>query len=98
MGGKNWTPGPWSYDGTGPHNVFGCDILSSGGDSIAGSWHGRSDTAQANAHLIAAAPDLYGALEWAREALKSANIILAGQDREDCSFIDAALAKARGEA
>lgn len=60
---RKWTAGPWVFDGTGPHKVFGCEINDSLGDCIAGSWHGKDDTARANAHLIAAAPDLYEALE-----------------------------------
>lgn len=45
---------------------------------------------EANANLIAAAPDLYEALCYARRFVNS--------DDVDTKFIDAALAKARGEA
>lgn len=91
MSEKKWTPGPWVFDGTGPHNVFGCDISNSLGDSIAGSWHGRDEVAKANAHLIAAAPELYDALE---EMLR----IVGGYEYpETAKMARAALTKARGE-
>lgn len=63
--------------------------------------------ADANAHLIAAAPDLYAALEMARGYVARANVRLAfggeltkpdfAATVKDGAAIDAALAKARGE-
>lgn len=60
--------------------------------------------AKANAHLIAAAPDLYAALELDRALFndflmaKFSNDGLPRLIRERIAVIDAALAKARGEA
>lgn len=58
--------------------------------------------AAANAHLIAAAPDLYEALEQARgtilELINARNSEAEGSDEDWVGGINAALAKARGEA
>ena len=53
----------------------------------------RAEERDANARLIAAAPDLYEALELARKSLRFA---APGQNRA-LAKIEAALAKARGE-
>ncbi len=68
-----------------------------------GEWHWPDEQEQlANAHLIAAAPDLYAALESAREKilwLVEAWDADAETDRSEWfATIDAAIAKARGEA
>ena len=85
------TPGPWKVDG----NVIRGDEKSNGSVSVAcildvaypyGRWAGES--AQANARLIAAAPDL---LEACKVAL---GIIGFGAEHDQ---ISAAIAKATGE-
>ena len=100
-----WTPGPWSVDVLMHSDPNGDDYPSEvevGSDSglhICGHDLGYNDDVDvaiiANAHLIAAAPDLYAALD-------------ALCDREGDDDLDAvrakwaagraALAKARGEA
>ena len=80
-----WTPGPWAF-----HKR---------GQRVYGGKTGGMDVAQvrinpdfeANGHLIAAAPDLYAALEMAQ-------LWLDVDGRFDMQGINAALAKARGEA
>jgi hypothetical protein len=94
------TPGPWEWDG----NVWDYDPV------FEAPWLEGEDgrlvlrgqitcSSEANAHLIAAAPELYAALE---ELLRYAN------DSNDCQYgtlstrlvkdiAEAALAKARGE-
>ena len=67
-----------------------------------GPWDGSSfynkDAAQANARLIAAAPDLLaaaeGALQWLRDLLEEEN---PDSFEEACEPLRHAIAKARGE-
>ena len=84
-----FTPGPWSVE---PHMSRG---------DLPRPWVGRleenrfaalacgdtGEEASANAHLIAAAPDMYGALE----------ALLAKRTQRSADMAVAALAKARGE-
>ena len=77
-----FTPGPWYVDGTFVTNDEDLDICSMG--DIA--W-------EANAHLIAAAPELYGVLEYVRDILGPHD----GWADDSTRMIDAALKKARGE-
>lgn len=85
----NYTPGPWKVDRP---------YIRGAGRAIASleSWHNEVEDA-ANARLIAAAPELY-------EAVQTVDMALAGQKTslEEWANISktvrAALAKARGEA
>lgn len=94
MSEARWTPGPWCADdasGEGPWGVFhvetggeiACPIQDETGD-------GACREATANAHLIAAAPDLAEALE---------DLIGIGEVGRNAAEdrARAALAKARGE-
>ena len=94
-----FTPGPWLIAGEsatfvyalGPEgtNVFWCDVQA------AGRERASRDELIANAHLIAAAPELYEALESARTWVDECGAQAGLQAILD--EIDAALAKARGE-
>ena len=101
MSERKWTKGPWvtepeNYDGDGGV------LVRVGGDyprnCIANAWRQQSamevdDEGQANAHLIAAAPDLY-------EALEMVNLWFEGSDMDLAKVlkpVKAALSKARGE-
>jgi hypothetical protein len=95
-----FTPGPWffrTYPDTLPsaddfHLIQGLEG-DEGGSILEGALVLASDKAnKANAHLIAAAPELYDALERLLEALPD-----TGCDDEIIAAA-AALAKARGEA
>lgn len=123
MADKKFTPGPWRVE-NGTTMVWGhCnpdDNSTRGmGYPIAearinpsGNWSTGpySDEGEANAHLIAAAPDLYEALAGARDYvagdLQERKEIYRGyenlghidQVERELKAIDAALAKARGEA
>lgn len=90
MSGIKWTPGPWALDGTG----WICDangspvcLINAGLDD-----HELEPQERADAHLIAAAPDLYEALKrmktWCEDEVGA---------ELPCDSIDASLAKARGE-
>jgi len=64
MGGVKHTPGPWEVRFT--------DEIYAGGMNIADAWCydiGSPEQAVANAHLIAAAPEMKEALEEARTTL-----------------------------
>ena len=86
------TPGTWSIDGL---HIVG------NGYSIAHINSHRTTEGRANAHLIAAAPELLEALEAARDELESC--IDGMNDIDDCqrtrariNRIDAVIAKATG--
>jgi hypothetical protein len=95
MSGENWTPGPWADDGTASiHAPTGlvC-VVANHSTNDYGQWHGEDSETQcaANAHLIAAAPELYEALKKAADRLAEIGAIVP-------SDVTHALAKARGEA
>lgn len=78
-----WTPGPWKVANGSPFYV-GNDGLW-----IASAMGVRGEQGAANMRLIAAAPDLYEALQAARNLLRAAGMsIVAGE------ICDAALSKA----
>ena len=87
------TPGPWHVDVLGAGWTDGHGIAYCDNGHVAWTTRGFGDDVQlANAHLIAAAPDLYEALEaalndpdagWLHDAVYNSGM--------------AALAKARGE-
>lgn len=94
MGATKFTPGPWyAMAGQGPISDQAA-VFDEGDDLIADCRPIDDDVRsveenQANARLIAAAPDLYAALEG----------VIAVADRRTVEFdaARAALAKARGE-
>ena len=92
MSERKWTPGPWAVrDARG--------IRGANGECVASTYCAAPAE---DAHLIAAAPDLYEALEQARdtilELINARNSEAEGSDEDWVGGINAALAKARGEA
>lgn len=91
-----FTPGPWFTKREGWSTVY-VEARIDGGMiqevAACGPTDAGQDQQQANARLIAAAPDLYEALEIAREYA-----LFVSAETDDLARIDAALAKARGEA
>ena len=105
-----WTPGPWvayenaedkcfyvaQQDGA-PYTPDYSDVCG----LECRTWSGeRTIVQQANAHLIAAAPELYAALEDAVFRIRSTLILLECDDEfiaRETEKARAALAKARGE-
>jgi len=92
------TPGPWSYRGSlGPHSnphLLGPHVVENATGiqiAILNGW--RSEVSEANARLIAAAPDLLEALKDLREATKSRGVI---STVKALSKTDAAIAKTTG--
>ena len=90
-----WTPGPWAVERNkrtwGWVDVVG-PSLGVGGPTQATDLTLADEVKRiAEAHLIAAAPDMYAALEMAQ-------LWLDVDGRFDMQGINAALAKARGEA
>jgi len=116
-GKAKFTPGPWrKYKMTmTPEDwaslcsgEYPITIVRRGQDVIAAVWADGDEEEQANAHLIAAAPEMYEALEDGRERLIKIAAILNGGEltpakrREAYTLAydgkqTAALAKARGE-
>lgn len=109
-GGKLFTPGPWRVE-EGTTLVWGAcnpdDRSTYGmgypitqarvrlGSASEYASEFREDEGEANARLIAAAPELYGALEDLAERLIGAFPSIAGTP--EAQRAKAALAKARGE-
>ena len=105
MAEPKFTPGPWkAFFGTENNRVLIGIGEEETGEGIAdcgdrywrgkfGLWRGNDEEAHANAHLIAAAPDLYAALEY------FANCSTAERSKmyKPIMRARAALAKARGE-
>lgn len=96
-----FTPAPWDYV---PGDFNSKEEEASGhytGGIYADGWciavmEADAPEPEANANLIAAAPDLYAALELVRVTLKEAGMSLAIGSRAD-DAMTVALAKARGE-
>lgn len=95
---RPWTPGPWLADGR--------DVTSVTGSRIA--TVANKPVTEANAHLIAAAPELYEALELAKAtirewhglgmlAISARELWELYQDSPEMKAINAALSMARGE-
>jgi hypothetical protein len=95
------TPGPWADDVTGDLSDRDGAIYSETSNTIvADNVYGRSEAeADANARLIAAAPDLLAACEALCEAVAGQSALLAIEGALVVEYREAlaAIAKARGE-
>ena len=88
---ERWTPGPWFVRGFHIWQELHRDKTSRGRIADATLvWRGSEET-DANAHLIAAAPDLYEALERCLQMITTPN------GPPDWDWVRSVLAKARGE-
>ena len=91
-----FTSAPWTISG-----LINKDIVGGDGEVVCRVAVPFNDTDQrdANAHLIAAAPDMYEALEAAREQIEFKLKVAGdyGQFHDLVPVIDAAIKKARGE-
>lgn len=92
---RKWTPGPWLVEVDESSQVERYPMIASENYGVVGSegMYGVIETDYANAHLIAAAPDLYEALE----SLVRDYDIGEMTDTPELDAANAALAKARGE-
>ena len=111
-GETKWTPGEWRVFTTtdGFTSVYPADAYCPTADKVGFALQGprkviAGDVRDNDAHLIAAAPELYAALEEARAwmwRLDNATPMDCGAQCETLhlanKMVDAALAKARGEA
>lgn len=103
-----WTPGPWRYTKAAPSGdrgiyADGTGIFAEAFADIRRAGENNATEAEANAHLIAAAPDMAEALKAVADHFGPfAGITINGKhDPEDVRVIDmvqAALGKARGAA
>lgn len=107
-----WTPGPWRRFTGGTTNPKAYGVDGNNGRAVV-RWQGlakpESDESQANAHLIAAAPELYEALrlvsaimacdtdEESKETARQLQIEDPAHFIEVMRNMNAILAKARGE-
>ena len=95
MSDTKFTPGPWRYDRTNGSPTTGEHMIAGAKPGyLAEVRDCGSGDVRANAHLIAAAPDLYAALY----ALLKANLSCDDDNIDAADAARAALAKARGEA
>ena len=97
-----WTQGPWPIKPTGDFKriVIGDGLVDGpGGYEVAEVYSDDCDRdeAMANAHLIAAAPDLYAALEELADLMDAVRAGDYTPDSFTCQPAQIALAKARGE-
>ena len=86
-----FTAGPWYVGATRRTNE---DVLASDGPIIANALR-RKDEREANAHLIAAAPDLLAALIECEDLL--AELATGGAENPELEIVRAAIAKATGQ-
>ena len=93
---SDFTPGPWNFHPCDEY-VNSFDVLCEEGYYVATTHDGvRGDkNADANARLIAAAPDLLRYLKEARRTLEMWKDVVPAVSL--CADIDAAIAKATGE-
>lgn len=91
----NFTPGPWSLDNNDVRDEAQAVESEATGCIVAEACTlDRPGDCEANAHLIAAAPELYEALEGIMRAEARDRVMPAGAEWDAAR---AALAKARGE-
>lgn len=100
---RNFTPGPWEVDGNTVYALEsagwhrGVERMQNRFSALVQSPRTSSSELEANARLIAAAPDLLEALEMARSELAGLPHSL-GYEFTHIPKIDAAIAKALGAA
>lgn len=100
-----WTPGPWRVEPTFETDESDPQEIRTQRLILAGDRQYIAETISNHAHLIAAAPELYEALEQAVEALNSYSDVVDGSYGEPMPntamkavlVCEAALRKARGE-
>lgn len=107
MSEEKWTPGPWKVASTGDigididapyYEALGVGVNEESPFCVIISRRHVASRLEANAHLIAAAPELYEALEWLETyAMVQVDRHPDAQDNKGWRNIIAALAKARGE-
>jgi len=94
---RKWTPGPWFNGGK---LIGGClEVLADGGRMQVARVNGKAGEQEANAALIAAAPELYEALAGFVDWFNAQELhhVIKGAAREPHTRARAALAAARGE-
>lgn len=95
------TPGPWSYwSGYNAYDKIEAQVTAEGGDIVIASYNHLIPEGEANARLIAAAPDLLEVLDLVQDCLMKCltggevSALAAGKALAQSALI---IAKARGE-
>lgn len=97
------TPGPWNYwSGYNPFDKIEAQVTAEDGDIVIASYNHLIQEGEANARLMAAAPDLLAALEAIfqdyKELADSGDAGFWRLENTDCGKLAIeAIAKARGE-
>ncbi|ENM3040138.1 hypothetical protein AB7A53_005420 [Pseudomonas aeruginosa] len=98
MSKQSYTPGPWDYwSGYNPVDELEAQITTEDGDIVIASYNRQIPEGEANAKLLAAAPELLEALEDAVNRLNSCLILLECDDEfiaKETAQARAAIAKA----
>ncbi|HCE5959949.1 hypothetical protein ACM7DZ_28680 [Pseudomonas aeruginosa] len=98
MSKQSYTPGPWDYwSGYNPVDELEAQITNEDGDIVIASYNRQIPEGEANAKLLAAAPELLEALEDAVNSLASSLILLKCDDdfiAKETAQARAAIAKA----
>lgn len=98
MSKQSYTPGPWDYwSGYNPVDELEAQITTEDGDIVIASYNRQIPEGEANAKLLAAAPELLEALEVAANRLNSCLILLECDDdfiAKETAQARAAIAKA----
>lgn len=91
MSEPTFTPGPWGW--CMPDEVFPAVFCNENGNIIADLYDAKNNQRQmvANAALIAAAPEMYEALEFSKREFHDLHL------EKYCEYIEIVLKKARGE-
>ncbi len=70
------TPGPWDYwSGYDPFDKLEAQVTAEGGDIVIASYNSLIEEGEANACLMAAAPDLLADLEEAAKTLRRYEVL-----------------------
>lgn len=73
---SNHTPGPWSYwSGYNAVDKLEAQVTAEGGDIVVASYNSLIEEGEANACLMAAAPDLLADLEEAAKTLRRYEVL-----------------------
>ncbi|HCF6051219.1 hypothetical protein ISH39_03300 [Pseudomonas aeruginosa] len=97
MSKQSYTPGPWDYwSGYNPVDELEAQITTEDGDIVIASYNRQIPEGEANAKLLAAAPELLEALRIMVNACHPVSTEISDKGHEWCTaYLDQALPLAR---